>query len=87
VVSLLGGEAAYEFGDDVYLVDLIVTREHGLAVNELADDAADCPEVCRFAVGLADEQLGAAVPAGGYIVCEIVLLVWQEAGESEVADF
>ena len=75
----------------LYLVDGWGSGKHGLAVEHLADEAAERPDVDGLAVVLAsEEQFGRPVPPGGDVVSHhddfVVIGLLHESDQSEVAE-
>lgn len=70
---MVGGEWADALLDEEQLVDLVLAGEHGQAVDELAEDAADRPDIHLFAVFGTHEEFRGAVPASGDVVCQWVV--------------
>lgn len=72
--------------DAKQLVNFRFSRKEGLAVCELAKDAANGPDVNLLPVVVAQKELWSSVPSGGYVVCETAwVLVVKDARESEIA--
>mmetsp|Transcript_47322 Transcript_47322/g.84654 ORF Transcript_47322/g.84654 Transcript_47322/m.84654 type:complete len:235 (+) Transcript_47322:154-858(+) len=89
-LHLLVGQLAQHPLDHEQLVDLRVTREQGLPVQQLPHDASARPEVNPDVVGrAAEQQLRGAVPAGGHVVGVVGLraLLVQCTREAEVTQF
>jgi len=67
---------ASKLKDTIELVHGGASREHGLAANELTEDATDRPHIDTSGVLLAAEKdLRGAVPAGGNVVSKDVIAV------------
>ena len=71
--------------DQVELVEVRVAGQQRLSGEELAEDAADGPDVDgRAVLRVADEELGRPVPASGHVLGEVLVLD-EDAREAEVA--
>jgi|JI6StandDraft_1071083.scaffolds.fasta_scaffold134888_1 hypothetical protein len=69
------------------LVDLIIPWKHGLTINQFPYHTAESPHVSSLPVGFSNQQLWTSVPASGHVLCQIVVLLRQEACETEIAYF
>lgn len=70
---------------EIELIHLILAWEHGLAVDELANDAAESPHIGGFSIAVADQELGTPVPPGCDILGEVFVGLGHEAGKPKVA--
>jgi len=66
---VVGGERPQTLLDEEELVELVLAREHGVAVDELAQNTTDRPYIYLLGVVGADEQLRRPIPSCRYIVC------------------
>jgi hypothetical protein len=73
---------------DVKLINLVLAREQGLPVGELAHDAPNRPHVDREVVlGRSKQQLWGAIPACCNVVGQIRLLVAHCSCKAKIAEF
>ena len=65
---VIGSEGAETLLDEEELVELILSGEHWVAVDEFSKNATDCPHVDFLAVGCSHQQLRGTVPARGHVI-------------------
>lgn len=86
---MVGSEAAEALLDEKQLIELILSRKHGIAIDQFAQDAANCPDIDFLGVVGPDQQLGRTVPSRGHVVGQLLLVValLDVPGKAKVAYF
>ena len=78
-------QGTQQFLDQKQLVHLVIARKDRLPVDQFPQNTGNGPHVGTFAIlGVAEEQLGRAVPACGDIVRDRLVRLRQQTGEAEV---
>jgi hypothetical protein len=71
-----------------YLVDFTVSTEQWLLLNELGENAADCPDVhSETILALTKQHFWGSVPEGFYLVGKGLDGDAKGAGKSEIGNF
>ena len=85
---VIGRESSQSFLNEEKLVQLVLSWEHGVSIDEFAHDAANSPDIDLLRIGSADQQFWRAVPSRGHVVSHLLLSsrLLELASEPEIAD-
>jgi hypothetical protein len=72
--------------DEIELVELILSREERISVDQLSHDAPGRPEIHFSSIGHSHEQFRRTVPPGGHVISEFLVSLGRLPCEAKVAD-
>lgn len=86
---LLGSQFAQNFLDAKQLVDFGLAREESVTVANFTHNTPNCPNVNLFAIVVAEEKFGGAIPSCRDIICQThaSLIILEDSSKAKVTNF
>ena len=84
---MVRSEAAKTLLDEKKLVELILSWEERIAINELSHDTSNRPDINWAVVRGSDQQFWRSVPTGSNVVGIVFALPFEGPREPEITNF